>query len=129
MALQRKTRSWRYSKQIAIDIDYTDDIAFLANAPTPAESLFHSLEQAAGGIGPHVNADKTKHMCFNQKADISTLNRDSLKLVEKLTDLGSRVLSTENDISTRLVKAWTAVDRLSVIWKSDLYYKIKRSFY
>ena len=26
--------------------------------------------------------------------------------------------STENDISSRLAKAWTAIDRLSVIWKA-----------
>ena len=35
---------------------------------------------------------------------------------------------TEKDINTRLVKAWTANDSLSVIWKSDLTDKIKRSF-
>ena len=37
--------------------------------------------------------------------------------------------STENDINTRPAKAWTANDRLSVIWKSDLRDKIKRSFF
>ena len=30
---------------------------------------------------------------------------------------------------TRLAKAWTAIDRLSVIWKSDLTDKMKRSFF
>ena len=35
---------------------------------------------------------------------------------------------TENDINTRLAKLWTVIDRLSVIWKSDLSDKIKRSF-
>ena len=30
---------------------------------------------------------------------------------------------------TRLAKAWTAIDRLSIIWKSDLTDKIKRSFF
>ncbi len=29
----------------------------------------------------------------------------------------------------RLAKAWTAIDRLSVIWKSDLTDKIKPSFF
>ena len=32
-------------------------------------------------------------------------------------------------IDTRLTKAWTAIDRLSIIWKSDLTDKIKRSFF
>ena len=35
----------------------------------------------------------------------------------------------ENDISTQLVKAWTAIDRLLVIWKSDLSDKIKCHFF
>ena len=59
-------------------------------------------------------------MCFNQTGNISTLNGSSLKLVDKFTYLGSSVSSTETDIDTRLAKAWTAIGRLSVIWKSDL---------
>ena len=35
----------------------------------------------------------------------------------------------EKDIDTRLTKAWTALDRLSIIWKSDLTDKMKRSFF
>ena len=34
----------------------------------------------------------------------------------------------EKDISTRLTKAWTAIDRLSIIWRSDLTDKMKCSF-
>ena len=43
----------------------------------------------------------------------------------RYTYLGSSVQSTEKDIDTRLRKAWTAIDRLSIIWKSNL----KRSFF
>ena len=68
-------------------------------------------------------------MCFNQKGDISTLDGTSLKLVDKFTYLGSSVSSTEKDIDTRLTKAWTAINRLSIIWKSNLTDKIKRSFF
>ncbi len=60
---------------------------------------------------------------------MSTLNGSALKLVDKFTYLGSSVSSTENDMNTQLAKAGTAVDRLSVIWKSDLTDKIKRSFF
>ena len=67
-------------------------------------------------------------MSFNQTGDISTLNGSSLKLVDKFTYLGTSVSSTEIDINMQLAKAWTAMDRLSVIWKSDLTDKIKRSF-
>ena len=68
-------------------------------------------------------------MCFNQKGDISTLDGTSLRLVDKFTYLGSSVSLTEKDIDTRLTKAWTAIDRLSIIWKSNLTDKMKRSFF
>ena len=64
-------------------------------------------------------------MCFNQIGDISTLGDSSLKLVDKFTYLGSSVSSTEKDIDTQLTKTWTAIDRLSVIWKSYLTDKVK----
>ena len=121
-----KKRNRRYP---AKTIDYADDIALLANTPNQAETLLHSLERAAAGIGFHVNAHKTEFMCFNQKGDISTLDGTSLKLVDKFTYLGSSVSSTEKDIDTRLMKAWTAIDRLSIIWKSNLTDKMKRSFF
>ena len=49
--------------------------------------------------------------------------------MDKFSYLGSCISSTEKDINTRLAKAWTAFDRLSVIWKSDLTDKRKRSFF
>ena len=58
--------------------------------------------------------------------DISTINSRSLKLVDKFTYLGSGVSSTETDINVRLLKAWTAIER---IWKSELTDKIKCSFF
>ena len=104
-------------------------VYFLANAPAQAETLLHSLEQAASGIGLHVNAQKTEYICFIQTGDISTLNGSSLKLVVKFTYLGSSVSSIKRDIDTRLAMVWTAIDRLSVIWKSDLTDKMQRSFF
>ena len=68
-------------------------------------------------------------MCFNQTGDFFTLGGSSLKLVDKFTYLWSSVSSTEKDIDMRLTKAWTAIDSLSVIWKSDLTDKMKRSFF
>ena len=68
-------------------------------------------------------------MCYNQTGGISTLEGTPLKLVDKFTYLGSSVESTEKDIETRLTKAWTAINRLSIIWKSDLTDKMKRSFF
>ena len=121
-----KKRSRRYSAKTITDADY---IAILANTPNQAETLLHSLEQAATGIGLHVNAHKTEYMCFNQTGNISTLVGTSLKLIDKFTYLGSSVSSTEKDIDTQLMKAWTAINKLSITWKSDLTDKMKRSFF
>ena len=87
------------------------------------------MEQAATGIGLHVNAHKTEYMCYNQTGDISTLGGTSLKLVDKFTYLGSSVSLTEKDINMWLTKAWTAINRLSIIWRSDLTDKMKCSFF
>ena len=59
-------------------------------------------------------------MCFNQTGDISTLNGGSLKSVDKFMFIGSSISSTEYNINIRLVKAWTAINWLLSIWKSDL---------
>ena len=100
-----KKRSRRYPAKTITDADYADDITILANTPDQAETLLHSLERAAPGIGFYVNAHKTEYMCFNQSGDISTLDGTPLKLVDKFTYLGSSVESTEKDIDT-MNKSW-----------------------
>ena len=112
-----KTRCRRYPAKTITDADYADDIAILAYTFTQAKTLLHSLERAAAGIG------------ISTPGEISTLDGTSLKLVDKFTYLGSSVSSTEKDIDTRLTKAWTSIDKLSIVWKSDLTDKIKRSFF
>ena len=94
-----------------------------------AETLLHSLERAAAVIDIYVNPHKTEYMCYNQTGDISTLDGTPLKLVDNFTYLGSSVSSSEKGIDTRLTKAWTATNTLSIIWKSDLTDKIKHSFF
>ena len=50
-------------------------------------------------------------------------------MFKKFTYIGSSVSSTEKDIDTRLTEVWAAIDMLSIIWKSDLTDKMKRSFF
>ena len=61
-----------------------------------------------------------RNICAITKRKELELEGTPLKLVDKFTYLGSSVESTEKDIETRLTKAWTAINRLSIIWKSDL---------
>ena len=124
-----KKRSRRYPAKTITDADYADDIVILANTPNHAETLQYSFERAAADIGFHINTHKTEYKYFNQTGDISTLDGTTLKLVDKFTYLGSSVSSTEKDIDTRLTKAWTAIDKLSIIWKTELTNKMKRSFF
>ena len=119
----KKARSKRYSVKTIMDADYTHDIVVLSNTPTQAESLLHSLEQ------PCECRQNRVHVFLIKKGDITTLNGGSLKLVDKFSYPGSRVSSIENDINKHLAKVWTATDRLSFIWKSDLSDKIKHSFF
>ena len=62
---------------------------------------------------------------YVQRGDISTQKGGLLKLVDTFTYLGT----TEKDINTQLAKSWMFIDKLSVIWKSDLTDKIKNSFF
>ena len=73
---------------------------------------------------------QTKPNLLERAENLSVLFvKSSLKLVDKFTYLGSSVSSTEKQIYTWLTKAWTAIDRLSIIWKSNLTDKMKRSFF
>ena len=91
----------------------------LANTPTHAKSLIHSLEQAARNIGLHMNSNKTEYMCFQQEGTIWN----------EFMYLGSSVSLTENDVDICLVKVWTTIDRLLIIRKSDQSNKIKWDFF
>jgi len=125
----KKARSRRYPAQTVTDADYADDLALLADTPAQAESLLHSLEEAAKDIGLYVNSGKTEFMSFKKKGNISTLDGKPLKSVEQFTYLGSNISSTESDVNTRIAKAWSATNKLSVIWRSNLPDKLKRQFF
>ena len=68
---------------------------------------------------------RLEYMCFIREEVIFLASGGALKFMY----LGSCVSSTERDLDIRLAKVWTAFDRLSIIWKSDLFDKIKREFF
>ena len=55
-----KKRSRKHPAKTITDADDADDMSLQANTPNQAETLLHSLERAAAGIGLHVNAHKTE---------------------------------------------------------------------
>ena len=66
-------------------------------------------------------------MCFKREVGISALSSKPLKLTS--TYLGNRSSSTKRDVDIRIVKVWTDICRLSIIWKSNLFDKIKWDFF
>ena len=77
-----------------------------------------------------MNANKTEYKCLKKKGTLSSLSGSKpLKLVDQFSYLGSNISFTESDVSIYLVKAWDAIDRLSIIWKTDLSNKIKQDFF
>ena len=102
----KKTKSKRYPT----DTDYADDLTLIENLHAQAESLLHSLEHAASGIGLYMNADKTEFMYFKQEGAISTLRRKLLKLIGQFLYLGSSISSTESDVNIRFGKMRTTLD-------------------
>ncbi len=95
--------------------DYAGDLVLFANTPAPVEYLLHSQEQAAGDIGFCVNPDKTEYKCCKPEGTISILNVSPLKSVDNFTYFNINVSSTESDATIRLGKAWTVINRLSII--------------
>ena len=76
-----------------------------------------------------MNVNKTEIMYSKQKGTISLLSGKPLKLIVQFTYFSSNISSTENNVNMHQVKAYTAIDRLSIIWKSDLSNKIKCKHY
>ena len=123
-------RSRRYLAKTITDADYVNDIAIQANAPAQAETPLNlsgtSRHRALTSMSMYT---KRNRCALIKQATFSTLCGSSLKLVDKYIYVESTVSSTEKDIDTRLAKAWTANDMLSIIWNSDLTDKMQRSFF
>ena len=67
-------------------------------------------------------------MCFKQNGAISPSRSKLMKLGERFAYRGSNISSTERDVNIRIGKAWTVIDWLSTIWKSDFSDEINRGF-
>ena len=59
-------------------------------------------------------------MYLQQEGAISTLIGRPIKLIDRFTYLGNDISSTESDVNMCPAKACTAINRLSIIWKSNL---------
>ena len=117
---------------LEFELDYYDIVVQYVSNNAPGTPLSNVLPRKLQLVAQwhHLKEQVFRHKILF--SHVATNNRHFCELsniVDKFTYLGSIVSSTETDFNTRLAKAWTAIDRLSVIWKSDLTYKIKLSFF
>ena len=97
-------------------------MAILSNYLSEATILLHQLEKAASEVGLNINTSKTKFLCYHQYhcSIIKSLQIENIIVVDDFNYLGSCIASSKKDIDTRLSKAWAALNKLDVIWKSSL---------
>ena len=80
------------------------------------------------GIGLYENVD-ISFISLKLDGAISTLNGKPLKIVDQFTYLGSNISSTKSVVCIHIGKTLTAIDKLSIIEKYDLFDGRKRDFF
>ena len=125
---QRKSR--RYPAVKITDADFADDIALFSDNIKDAQELLNRLELAANEVGLYLNTSKTEFMMYNlTEGDIATNVGTKLKCVEDFKYLGSWVHKSANDLNIRIALAWTALNKMSIVWKSSLSRQLKIRFF
>ena len=111
------------------DADFADDLAPLSDKLRNAEKLLKILETEAASAGLYMNTTKIKFIAVNTKGTIAAQNGCDLEQVNDFNYLGSKIISSENDIQMRIGSAWSALYKLTPIWKSNLDVSIKTEFF
>ena len=104
------------------DLDFADDLALLSHTYDQMQEKTSILVNNASKTGLRINKEKTKLMRINTN-NINSIEIDNTQLenVTSFTYLGSVVNhsgGTEEDVKSRLAKAYTAFGMLRKVWKS-----------
>ena len=114
-------QSSRHPAQYLTDLDFADDLGFIAQSIHDAEYLLQALEQAANQVGLHCNESKMEYTSTSPDPyDLKSLNGSSIKRVEDFKYLGSRITDSQKDFNIRKALAWDACNKLDKIWCSNL---------
>ena len=100
----------------------------MSNKIENVEKLLKILETVAASVGLYMNTTKTKFIAVNTEGTITAQNGCDLEQVNDFNYLGSKIISSENDIQVRIGSAWSALNKLTPIWKSNLDVSTKREF-
>ena len=113
------SKTSREKDKYLTDLDYADDIALTTMLLQDAQHLLASSEDASAKVGLFLNAKKTEYMSIHgNECPASILSRDGtqLKEVDDFKYLGSFVADSKKDFLTRKAQAWTACNKLHIIW-------------
>ena len=85
-----------------------------------AQVLLQKLETAAATVGLTINQSKTKAMIIGDKStgEQILLKTGDIEIVDDFCYLGSWIATSRKDINIRKAQAWTAINKLSKIWKA-----------
>ena len=123
-------QSSRHVATYITDTDFADDLALISDYLEEAQLLLLRLEVAAKTVGLHVNYKKTEYMLYNQPVgDLVTLEGNKLKQVDNFKYLGSWIQSSEKDMNIRIGQAWSALNKMMKVWKSNLKNHLKIGFF
>ena len=125
----RKQLSRRYPAEMLTDADFDNVLVILSDKIRNAEKLLKILETAVASVGLYMNTTKTKLIAVNTEGIITAQNGCDLKQVKDFNYLDSKVISSENDIQMRIGSAWSTLNKLTPIWRSNLDVSIKREFF
>ena len=125
----RKQLSRRYPAEMLTDADFDNVLVILSDKIRNAEKLLKILETAVASVGLYMNTTKTKLIAVNTEGILTAQNGCDLKQVKDFNYLDSKVISSENDIQMRIGSAWSTLNKLTPIWRSNLDVSIKREFF
>ena len=119
-------RCTREPAKYLTDLGFADDLALISHTINDAETLLHTLEEAASIIGLICNEDKTEYMSTSSAhIDFKSKNGATLKKVDDFKYLGSYIADSQKDFGVRKALAWKACNKLERIWKSKLDSQLK----
>ena len=121
-------RSRRVHAKTITDLDFADDIALLSNLIDQARELLLAVEQECKKVGLEINAKKTKFMSFNIDMEFQLSLVDGTGIKRALTEagkqdfkyLGAWIDNSAQDIRIRNAQAWSALNKMEKVWKSNL---------
>ena len=103
--LRKQLSRRQYLAEMLTDADFADDLALLSDKIGNAEKLLKILETAAASVGLYMNTSKTKFIAVNTEETVTAQNGCDIEHVNDFNYLGSKIISSENDIQMRIGSA------------------------